>query len=109
MGDVLCTTGAIVLLGLTKCSWFCSFFFFSSRRRHTRCLSDWSSDVCSSDLTDFDAHLARFQLSRRDALDADVFFPIQDRGSHGFVLWQQYGKSKREFFGVLCPPMHTTF
>src|SRR5258705_5418129 len=27
-----------------------SSFFFSSRRRHTRCLSDWSSDVCSSDL-----------------------------------------------------------
>src|SRR5437899_4112688 len=25
-------------------------FFFSSTRRHTRCLSDWSSDVCSSDL-----------------------------------------------------------
>src|SRR5260221_9629335 len=30
----------------------CNFLvlFFSSRRRHTRCLSDWSSDVCSSDL-----------------------------------------------------------
>src|SRR5260221_148150 len=27
-----------------------SFFFFSSRRRHTRSLCDWSSDVCSSDL-----------------------------------------------------------
>src|SRR6195952_3422254 len=27
-----------------------NIFFFSSRRRHTRCLSDWSSDVCSSDL-----------------------------------------------------------
>src|SRR5205823_12066924 len=26
------------------------FFFFSSRRRHTRSASDWSSDVCSSDL-----------------------------------------------------------
>src|SRR5438128_9752078 len=26
------------------------FFFFSSRRRHTRCYRDWSSDVCSSDL-----------------------------------------------------------
>src|SRR5438045_1765592 len=26
------------------------YFFFSSKRRHTRCLSDWSSDVCSSDL-----------------------------------------------------------
>src|SRR5438046_4684048 len=28
------------------------FFFFSSRRRHTRLVSDWSSDVCSSDLGD---------------------------------------------------------
>src|SRR6185295_12715482 len=26
------------------------FFFFSSRRRHTRYWRDWSSDVCSSDL-----------------------------------------------------------
>src|SRR6266487_2000644 len=29
--------------------WF-AFFFFSSRRRHTRWTGDWSSDVCSSDL-----------------------------------------------------------
>src|SRR5437016_13874504 len=28
------------------------FFFFSSRRRHTRLVSDWSSDVCSSDLVE---------------------------------------------------------
>src|SRR5215467_7679480 len=28
------------------------FFFFSSRRRHTRLQGDWSSDVCSSDLGD---------------------------------------------------------
>src|SRR3712207_8697275 len=27
------------------------YFFFSSRRRHTRYWRDWSSDVCSSDLT----------------------------------------------------------
>src|SRR5436853_128320 len=31
-------------------------FFFSSRRRHTRCLSDWSSDVCSSDLEAVQIH-----------------------------------------------------
>src|SRR5690606_39327885 len=31
--------------------WLC-FFFFSSRRRHTRFSRDWSSDVCSSDLVD---------------------------------------------------------
>src|SRR2546426_8513378 len=29
---------------------FFPFFFFSSRRRHTRLQGDWSSDVCSSDL-----------------------------------------------------------
>src|SRR6266699_6301332 len=28
------------------------FLFFSSRRRHTRCGRDWSSDVCSSDLNE---------------------------------------------------------
>src|SRR5256886_13200696 len=33
---------------------FCLFFFFSSRRRHTRFDCDWSSDVCSSDLASVD-------------------------------------------------------
>src|SRR6266403_976533 len=31
-------------------------FFFSSRRRHTRSLRDWSSDVCSSDLAQLEAY-----------------------------------------------------
>src|SRR2546430_12692632 len=36
---------------ITECSLHCMcFFFFSSRRRHTRFDCDWSSDVCSSDL-----------------------------------------------------------
>src|SRR3712207_384147 len=36
---------------LILCKWLCIFyFFFSSRRRHTRYWRDWSSDVCSSDL-----------------------------------------------------------
>src|SRR3712207_1652315 len=39
-------------------------FFFSSRRRHTRYWRDWSSDVCSSDLSDLsDAELATFPTS----------------------------------------------
>src|SRR5690349_7978611 len=33
-------------------------FFFSSRRRHTRSLRDWSSDVCSSDLSADEAVVA---------------------------------------------------
>src|SRR5687768_17710121 len=35
---------------MSRASCFFCFFFFSSRRRHTRCSRDWSSDVCSSDL-----------------------------------------------------------
>src|SRR5206468_5205268 len=35
-------------LNISSCLFL--FFFFSSRRRHTRSDRDWSSDVCSSDL-----------------------------------------------------------
>src|SRR5687768_17824797 len=35
---------------LRRCCLLPALFFFSSRRRHTRCSRDWSSDVCSSDL-----------------------------------------------------------
>src|SRR2546429_6981942 len=35
---------------MVECVLYVDVFFFSSRRRHTRCSRDWSSDVCSSDL-----------------------------------------------------------
>src|ERR1035438_2209748 len=43
------------------------FFFFSSRRRHTRCRSDWSSDVCSSDLDEMSeaVEIRRFNTQYR--------------------------------------------
>src|SRR5437763_4845459 len=42
----------------------CVFFFFSSRRRHTRYIGDWSSDVCSSDLGyPLEAPATRFHTS----------------------------------------------
>src|SRR3712207_8639949 len=44
------------------------FFFFSSRRRHTRYWRDWSSDVCSSDL-DRDADTRPGDPQVRDAED----------------------------------------
>src|SRR3989442_3779431 len=37
----------------------CVVLFFSSRRRHTRCGRDWSSDVCSSDLLEAHGPAAR--------------------------------------------------
>src|SRR6266542_651227 len=46
-------------------------FFFSSRRRHTRCYRDWSSDVCSSDL---------------DVSYGGMWYAIADAKALGFTL-----------------------
>src|SRR5438045_9114346 len=51
--------------------------FFSSRRRHTRCLSDWSSDVCSSDLGEV---LLRVQVEEQDADGVHLKFSVSDTG-----------------------------
>src|SRR5207245_3204515 len=45
------------------------YFFFSSRRRHTRCYRDWSSDVCSSDL--------RLAAQPRAFCELDIAHPPQ--------------------------------
>src|SRR5690349_24230584 len=67
-------------------------FFFSSRRRHTRSLRDWSSDVCSSDLGR--AHAGAHAVPALGAIavevahdgrvgqaDAGLTFPEADRKS----------------------------
>src|SRR5256885_5146458 len=41
---------AFSILRYSRSEFIFLFFFFSSRRRHTRLQGDWSSDVCSSDL-----------------------------------------------------------
>src|SRR5437868_8796960 len=48
-------------------------FFFSSRRRHTRSKRDWSSDVCSSDLTCVDVPTnAQVDLTRTVTIEFDA-------------------------------------
>src|SRR5438128_3264243 len=54
---------------------FFVFFFFSSRRRHTRCYRDWSSDVCSSDLVKplaVERGMALLSFSERERLYAEL-------------------------------------
>src|SRR3712207_8629307 len=55
------------------------FFFFSSRRRHTRYWRDWSSDVCSSDLTICFSFFSLFSTVPVDiscVVSTALFFPI---------------------------------
>src|SRR2546426_4898545 len=47
------------------------FFFFSSRRRHTRLQGDWSSDVCSSDLRGRVQLRAKRKYSKEDASNCE--------------------------------------
>src|SRR2546421_7712574 len=58
------------------------FFFFSSRRRHTRSDRDWSSDVCSSDLEDAE----RFRLVQRFRRD----HPIDETEALGILGAEQF-------------------
>src|SRR3712207_7017429 len=57
------------------------FFFFSSRRRHTRYWRDWSSDVCSSDL----------KVSSKGITYTDEFKKI-------FITENELGKFPRQIF-----------
>src|SRR5207245_8502584 len=47
-------------------------FFDSSRRRHTRCYRDWSSDVCSSDLSNASAFKKKLHRCKPNDEAADV-------------------------------------
>src|SRR5436305_7861655 len=53
-------------------AWF--VFFFSSRRRHTRCGRDWSSDVCSSDLAIILNNLAMLSREQGEYAQALLLF-----------------------------------
>src|SRR5690625_1199928 len=69
---------------------FSLFFFFSSRRRHTRWPRDWSSDVCSSDLLDWsDAPFAKWYVGGKlnaayNCVDRHVEAGLGDRVAYYF-------------------------
>src|SRR5690625_7298336 len=67
-----------------------SFFFFSSRRRHTRWPRDWSSDVCSSDLGEdrvFDTPLAESAIGGLSiGLALEGYRPVPEIQFFGFVF-----------------------
>src|SRR5438067_10386865 len=72
------------------------FFFFSSRRRHTRSKRDWSSDVCSSDLDSFvKVTLAGTNTIALYGARTNVFFI----GSNGYLTLNNGDATYLESFG----------
>src|SRR5256885_8523289 len=77
------------------------FFFFSSRRRHTRLQGDWSSDVCSFDLpVNF---LADRQLSGRADIGAQISLPLYTPAGV-CQLWQFW--HLWQFWQFFCLPLY---
>src|SRR5216683_6580536 len=83
-----------------------TFFFFSSRRRHTRSDRDWSSDVCSSDLNQRRLGAGRApvgrgagETARADRIVARLF----DQAIAGFAQRRQRGA-----LAVLAPAGKTS-
>src|SRR2546429_2872597 len=81
------------------------FFFFSSRRRHTRCSRDWSSDVCSSDLYNNSRRFAstgrippKMNLPRRDCSAV-----LLGRGTRMLLFASSAGGYRTPFLGSQEP------
>src|SRR3712207_701001 len=66
------------------------FFFFSSRRRHTRYWRDWSSDVCSSDLP----YLKNGRLQRTDVVNNRIIYRIDSVKSDAEAHHIELGSGK---------------
>src|SRR5438093_10595453 len=78
-------------------------FFFSSRRRHTRLVSDWSSDVCSSDLF----HTPRTQLLQQLAEVVDPVVNHEGRFAWAeplAVFLREMPHSKTSILGLVVRP-----
>src|SRR5262249_57680094 len=80
-------------------------FFFSSRRRHTRLVSDWSSDVCSSDL--LERQWQPVKLGDDVPAPAGAYSPAARAGGFVFVSGQRseerrVGKEGRSGGGADC-------
>src|SRR5256884_1722520 len=83
-------------------SYHLSLFFFSSRRRHTRCSRDWSSDVCSSDLVlqELRAHLGRDRARTKAFAVSELGLIEMTRQRVRPSLWQSMTAE--------CPTCHGT-
>src|SRR5690625_5487955 len=74
-------------------------FFFSSRRRHTRWPRDWSSDVCSSDLTSGDPAVVKVLENIQEALESSH--------QQSFKAYQKSANERHKILHAMQPEWRT--
>src|SRR2546426_6337783 len=79
------------------------FFFFSSRRRHTRLQGDWSSDVCSSDL------VRGFTLDFEHAKVSEAQGKLGARGKRVEIKGRSSGVNSTEIEKMLAVEVYDDF
>src|SRR5256886_6215725 len=105
--------GLVEVCGQLSRSYLGAFFFFSSRRRHTRFDCDWSSDVCSSDLLWramrilLDVGLHTRGMTRDQAVNQMVSELHVERGNaeaevRRYCAWPAYQRSEERRVGKEC-------
>src|SRR6266850_8229470 len=67
------------------------FFFFSSRRRHTRLQGDWSSDVCSSDLDALESAAKKAKLALAAPVRKAMLSALAERDEKAEICRDQDG------------------
>src|SRR5437588_11795340 len=90
-----------------------SLFFFSSRRRHTRSLCDWSSDVCSSDLGTLTVGMPRKLNGRVYCVmrPTSVSMPRSEErrvGKECRSRWWRYQEKEKEDYEFTVPGKKST-
>src|SRR5256886_4644248 len=112
MGPLRANRPEATQMGPLPTAMLVSFFFFSSRRRHTRFDCDWSSDVCSSDLTGgrayFPSKVEELESVYReisDELKSQYYITYEPSNTVWDGRWRKikmYGRSEERRVGKEC-------
>src|SRR5437764_12275434 len=69
--------------------------FFSSRRRHTRYIGDWSSDVCSSDLWIYKGEILPYKSGGEEKIAKEAAMAVGETAGRSRVVRAGGGRPRR--------------
>src|SRR3546814_7145350 len=93
MYEYMCLALSYICMTLCSCAFFVVFFFFKQKTAYEMRISDWSSDVCSSDLAQAFADHGQVVVGRFDRREAAR--PLQRMPARGEAALRQQRSEER--------------